>query len=218
MTIIYEENGFNYYEINSRDCSIGSTDTTTSGTAVNSDFSKEDIIIPSRAGKYRVREVGYKAFYGKTSIKRITIQEGIKIINTYAFYGLPNMTLIIIPSSVETIGQWGFSGFYNKTSAGTTTVIIGPNSKLKEIKTAGFERKETIIVYFCGKEAPSFDYPFYEVSKKVVYSPNQITFGEVASISDNGFCSTLRIRQTACIVSKSNRVNIYIIVLLLISQ
>ena len=155
MPTIYKENGFNFYEINSKECSLGSKVTSTSGTAVDSTFSKECIIIPSRAGKYRVTEIGYKAFFEKTTIKRIKIKEGIKVINNNAFYGLPNLLLVIIPSSVEILGQWVISGYNNgQTATGTTTIIIGPNSKLKEIRAQGIERKDTYLIYFCGKKSP----------------------------------------------------------------
>ena len=212
----FEENDFIYYEINSRECSLGSNDNTKSGTAVKSDFSKEDVVIPGRAGKYKVRTVGYKAFYYKSTIKKITIEEGIKEINHYAFYGLPNMEQIIIPSSVEIINNWAFSGFSGgQTGPGMVTIIIRPESKLKTILKGGFERKETFVVYFCGNTAPTFnDEPFYLSSKKTVYSTNRLVFGGVTSTSDNGFCNILRKQKVSCYTSRKNSFREYLLVFL----
>ncbi len=56
-----------------------------------------------------------------SSIRSVTIDNGVTTIGEYAFQGCENLTTITIPNSVTTIGEWAFSG------TGLTEVTIPEN-------------------------------------------------------------------------------------------
>ena len=63
------------------------------------DLSTTEIVIPGT-----VKTIGYSAFEGSSSIKKITIGEGVQSIGERAFYGLTGLTEISFPESVVYIG------------------------------------------------------------------------------------------------------------------
>ena len=81
------------------------------GTA---DLSTTEIVIPGT-----VKTIGYSAFEGSSSIKKITIGEGVQSIGERAFYGLTGLTEISFPESVVYIGP---SICENNTSLKTVTI------------------------------------------------------------------------------------------------
>ena len=78
------------------------------------DLSTTEIVIPGT-----VKTIGYSAFEGSSSIKKITIGEGVQSIGERAFYGLPGLTEISFPESVVYIGP---SICKNNTSLKTVTI------------------------------------------------------------------------------------------------
>jgi hypothetical protein len=57
-----------------------------------------------------VTSIGTRAFYNCSSLKSVTIQEGVKSIGDQAFSGCSSLTTITIPESVTSIGDYTFSG------------------------------------------------------------------------------------------------------------
>lgn len=78
------------------------------------DLSTTEIVIPGT-----VKTIGYSAFEGSSSIKKITIGEGVQSIGERAFYGLTGLTEISFPESVVYIGP---SICENNTSLKTVTI------------------------------------------------------------------------------------------------
>lgn len=79
-----------------------------------SDGYKGDIIIPTTVMLneviYRVITIGENAFEGCSSLKTITIGNGVKIIGDSAFSGCKELAAVTIPDSVESIGDSAFKG------------------------------------------------------------------------------------------------------------
>lgn len=77
-----------------------------------SDGYKGDIIIPTTVMLneviYRVITIGENAFEGCSSLKTITIGNGVKIIGDSAFSGCNKLVAVTIPDSVESIGYCAF--------------------------------------------------------------------------------------------------------------
>ena len=94
-----------------------------------------DIVIPSEIVvydvKYKVTQIGEKAFYNCTDLTSITIPNSVTSIGEYAFYGCSGLTNITIPNSVTSIGDYAFQG-----CTGLTSIII-PNS-IKNIRKGSF--------------------------------------------------------------------------------
>jgi uncharacterized protein YjdB len=78
------------------------------------DLSTTEIVIPGT-----VKTIGYSAFEGSSSIKKITIGEGVQSIGERAFYGLTGLTEISFPESVVYIGP---SVCENNASLKTVTI------------------------------------------------------------------------------------------------
>lgn len=78
------------------------------------DLSTTEIVIPGT-----VKTIGNSAFEGSSSIKKITIGEGVQSIGERAFYGLTGLTEISFPESVVNIGP---SVCENNTSLKTVTI------------------------------------------------------------------------------------------------
>ena len=63
---------------------------------------------------------GYSPFYGKSTLKSVTIGNSVTSIGEYAFLGCSGLTSIEIPNSVTSIGDWAF---YD--CSGLTSIVIG---------------------------------------------------------------------------------------------
>ena len=59
---------------------------------------------------YKVKTIGPSAFYGKTSIQRVTIQYGVEDIHQYAFNGCTSLNTVDLPSSIKSLAN---GVFYN---------------------------------------------------------------------------------------------------------
>ena len=59
---------------------------------------------------YKVKTIGPNAFFGKTSIQRVTIQYGVEDIHQYAFNGCTSLNTVDLPSSIKSLAN---GVFYN---------------------------------------------------------------------------------------------------------
>ena len=82
------------------------------GTAEITDYVGTDsqLSIPEELDGYSVSSIGYTAFSGCTSLKKVTIPDSVTDIGSSAFEGCTNLASIAIPDGVNTIGG---NAFYN---------------------------------------------------------------------------------------------------------
>ncbi len=92
---------------------------TKTATVENGSYSGS-VSIPSQVTNngvtYTVTSIGYKAFYGCSSLTAVNIPNSVTDINISAFEGCSNVASITIPSSVTIINErsfWGFRGIFN---------------------------------------------------------------------------------------------------------
>lgn len=58
---------------------------------------------------YKVKTIGPNAFFGKTSIQRVTIQYGVEDIHQYAFNGCTSLNTVDLPSSIKSLANGVFN-------------------------------------------------------------------------------------------------------------
>ena len=80
--------------------------------------------------KYKVTQVGKKAFYKRTKLKSVTLGSNITEIGASAFYGCTSLKKIVIPKNTKRIGA---SAFYKCSSLKTVTI----NSRLLTKNSVG---------------------------------------------------------------------------------
>ena len=73
-------------------------------------------MIPEKIKRKKVICIRSEAFANCSSLKSITIPEGVKWIERFAFSGCSGLTSITIPESVTLIGGGAFSGCSNLTN------------------------------------------------------------------------------------------------------
>ena len=87
----------------------------------------EDLIIPDSIHGFSVTKIGEKAFQKCTSIRRVTIPEGVATIGKYAFRGTP-LEEIVLPNSLTAIGEEAFSNTnLSKAAIPASVADIGAN-------------------------------------------------------------------------------------------
>ncbi len=69
----------------------------------------EHLIIPATYGDLPVTEIASEAFKGVTSLKKVTVPEGIGTIGSYAFDGCTNLERITLPEGLANVGIYLFA-------------------------------------------------------------------------------------------------------------
>ena len=171
------------------------------------------IEIPNSIHGHLVKEIGSYSFCKCYYLKVVKINAHITQINDHAFYQCWNLTSINIPSTCEFIGQGAISSVIwvndstQLTAPGTLSVKFEPNATLKTIGKYGIERKDVIIITYCGSNQPnvSEDSLFYESTYSVVYSPVQIMWAGKNTIVDPSICLLLEeVKNIKCPTMQTN--------------
>ena len=86
-------------------------------TVIAGDYSTmESVIIPStitvNSDKYNVKAIDASVFYNCSSIKSLTLPDGLEAIGNNAFWGCSMIENLVIPEGVKTIGSSAFSSCY----------------------------------------------------------------------------------------------------------
>ena len=72
---------------------------------------------------------GYCAFRGCTSLKEVTLGEGVKSIGGYSFYGCTSLENIVFPESLTSIGNYAFYQCSSLTSVSLPDSVAAINSR-----------------------------------------------------------------------------------------
>ena len=78
-----------------------------------------------------ITAIGYRAFFGASTLTSVTIPQSVTSIGSQAFYGASGLTQIVIPGSVTSVGSGAF-----KNCAAITRAVI-PGCMIKGNTTAG---------------------------------------------------------------------------------
>ena len=170
-------------------------------TAVTPGSNIEEVIIPYKILNYQIVEIGARAFRRCYNLKKVTINAAIKQISSYAFYECHNLISINIPSTCEYIGFAAISCITLddfSTPSGVISIKFEPNATLKYVDTYGIERKEVIIIFFCGSNPPSVppDALFYGARIKTIFAPKAMNWGGADAIVDESVCNLMQEIET----------------------
>ena len=72
--------------------------------------SESDITIPAVIGQNEIVGVNTDVFKGNTSLRSVTLQEGIRYIDYGAFRDCPNLETVVLPNSLTHVDSYAFSG------------------------------------------------------------------------------------------------------------
>jgi len=99
-----------------------------------------------------VTHIGTSAFLGSTTVRTVTLPDGLKSIGDYAFYE-SSIESVIIPSSVESIGEGAFSSCRSLRAIN----VDSGNSRYSSLEGVLFSKdKSRIICYPSGKQGEGY--------------------------------------------------------------
>ena len=157
------------------------------------------LVIPSRVNGKPVLEIGCAAFSKIKTLETVEINARITKIHQFAFYGCSNLTNINIPSTVQVLGFCAISAIVVNsgpiaTASGVLTIKFEPNSTIQAIERYGIERKQYIIIYYCGYEAPDIqpNSLFFGAVTSIVFSPYPLNWSDIATEPDPAVCSIIQ--------------------------
>ena len=108
--------------------------------------SDTDVTVPSEIKGMPVTTL-HGTFSGKETVKKVTVSEGVRLIEYNAFYGCTALTTVVLPSSLEEMTEYTF---YQCTNLKTVSLDTA-NSKLTKIGQYSFAYCEKLT----GFDIPS---------------------------------------------------------------
>lgn len=108
--------------------------------------SDTDVTVPSKIKGMPVTTL-HGTFSGKETVKKVTVPEGVRLIEYNAFYGCTALTTVVLPSSLEEMTEYTF---YQCTNLKTVSLDTA-NSKLTKIGQYSFAYCEKLT----GFDIPS---------------------------------------------------------------
>ena len=100
------------------------------------------------------------AFIEKSFIKNITLNEGLKSINSYAFYGCSGIFYIEMPETIEYIGEYAFSYCSNLYRIIMNSVLPPELSSVGEVFTPDASYSVNDNLYEFSIIVPYINNPF----------------------------------------------------------
>jgi hypothetical protein len=148
----------------------------------NSYDKKDDhVTIPGYLQGLQVKKIGKSAFENIENIKKITIEKGISIIESYAFFNCSKLTEVELPDGLNTINSWAFFGCKNLEK------INFPKS-IKRIESYAFCGCKKLTKVFIPKEVDFFcNDAFVECSnlKEIIVDERNLEYSSLDGVLFN---------------------------------
>ena len=160
--------------------------------AVESGSKIKDVTIEASIQGYPVLEIGNRAFMACNYLETVKLSSTIIQISSLAFYSCPSLKNINIPNSCKYLGYGAISCINTdwNTVSGSLAVKFEPNATLNYLGEYAIERKEVIIIFYCGMNPPSVltNELFHGASSKVLFAPASMEWAGVTAIVDESVC------------------------------
>lgn len=128
--------------------------------------SDTDVTVPSKIKGMPVTTL-HGTFSGKETVKKVTIPEGVRLIEYNAFFGCTALTTVVLPSSLEEMTE---NTFYQCTNLKTVSLDTA-NSKLTKIGQYSFAYCEKLTGFDIPsslKELEEFVFAYCSSLKKII--------------------------------------------------
>ena len=128
--------------------------------------SDTDVTVPSKIKGMPVTTL-HGTFSGKETVKKVTVPEGVRLIEYNAFYGCTALTTVVLPSSLEEMTEYTF---YQCTNLKTVSLDTA-NSKLTKIGQYSFAYCEKLTGFDIPsslKELEEFVFAYCSSLKKII--------------------------------------------------
>ena len=128
--------------------------------------SDTDVTVPSKIKGMPVTTL-HGTFSSKKTVKKVTIPEGVRLIEYNAFYGCTDLTTVVLPSSLEEMTEYTF---YQCTNLKTVSLDTA-NSKLTKIGKYSFAYCEKLTGFDIPssvKELEEFVFAYCSSLKKII--------------------------------------------------
>lgn len=128
--------------------------------------SDTDVTVPSKIKGMPVTTL-HGTFSGKETVKKVTVSEGVRLIEYNAFHGCTALTTVVLPSSLEEMTEYTF---YQCTNLKTVSLDTA-NSKLTKIGQYSFAYCEKLTGFDIPsslKELEEFVFAYCSSLKKII--------------------------------------------------
>lgn len=128
--------------------------------------SDTDVTVPSEIKGMPVTTL-HGTFSGKETVKKVTVPEGVRLIEYHAFHGCTALTTVVLPSSLEEMTE---NTFYQCTNLKTVSLDTA-NSKLTKIGQYSFAYCEKLTGFDIPsslKELEEFVFAYCSSLKKII--------------------------------------------------